>query len=158
MSFFQRINPGNLPDDINPQNILDVTREKVLQISILMNSAFSTLFLVAGLLIGLNNHSLSIAIISALIFILSGILLLYRDLTNDLRVLGLLVSFYVIGVLLLLNVWCNMASISHFFWHWSYAQSLFPVLEQASMYQQSVYLPTSSWEFLSPIFLNPRWS
>jgi GAF domain-containing protein len=114
MSFFQRINPGNLPDEVNPQNIIEVSRERVLQISIILNSIFATLLLIAGIMVALNNHNGSVAVISILIFLLSGILLLYRELSRNIRVLGLLSSLYVIGVSLLLLFGANGIDIPLF--------------------------------------------
>ncbi|MBI9048388.1 MAG: GAF domain-containing protein [Anaerolineaceae bacterium] len=98
MSLFQRIKPGSLPDEINPQNTIEVINEKVLQTSLLINGLLGTLFLVSGLLISINNGSLLIGISAIFVFAVSIILVFYRDLSRNIRSVGLLSMLYLAGV------------------------------------------------------------
>jgi GAF domain-containing protein len=114
MSFFQRITPGNLPDEINPQNIIEVTQEKILQISIILNGLLGFFFLIAGGLIALNYQTRVVGVIAILIFILSMTLMLNRDIPRYYRVHGLLFSLFNLGISMLLIFGANGVDIPIF--------------------------------------------
>jgi GAF domain-containing protein len=114
MSFFQRIDPGNMPDEVNPQNIIEVTHEKVLQISILLNGLLGFLFLIAGGLIALHYRTLLVGIIAIIIFTLSITLIIYRDIPRFFRVQGLLLSLFILGISTLLIFGANGVDIPIF--------------------------------------------
>ena len=114
MNFFQRIHPDTLPETINPQNSVDVIKEKSLQSSIMITSIFSIVLLIVGLLIALTTGSAAIGIVSLSIFIISIFLSFNRELPITIRTFGLLFLLYVIGVSLLILFGANGIDIPFF--------------------------------------------
>ena len=114
MNFFQRIHPDSLPENINPHNSMDVIKEKVLQSSIMITGLFSIVFLIVGVLIAFSSDSIAIGIVSFAIFILSFFLTVNRDLSTNIRTIGLLFLLYAIGVSLLILFGANGIDIPFF--------------------------------------------